>query len=250
MLKKITDSLLILFSHISPHKNCPRNQPITKITVHHNAGNIGIRALAEWLARITTRASYNYGISSLGEVAQFVYERCRSWASSSRDNDNAAVTIGVANNRLAPHWTVSAAAWNKLVELCVDICCRNPGIVQQDGTRGLWYDGTPRGSLTTHDMFARTICPGPYLKARMPELCKVVNRRLAEKLEEENLSPEKFDELMKNWLADRGELPPSPWAEKELEYAKAAKITDGTRPRSFVTREEAAIMALRSKSPQ
>ncbi|MCL2200324.1 MAG: N-acetylmuramoyl-L-alanine amidase [Oscillospiraceae bacterium] len=186
-LDNITNSLLTLFTMLSPHRSSPRNRPIAKITVHHNAGNILLRALGEWLARLTTRASYNYGISTAGESAQFVDERDRSWASSSRENDNAAVTIGVANNRLAPYWTVSAAAWNKLIELCVDICYRNPGIVQQDGTRGLWYDGTPRGSLTTHDMFARTVCPGPYLKARMPELCREVNRRLAEILEEENM---------------------------------------------------------------
>ena len=36
------------------------------------------------------------------------------------------------------------------------------------------------------------------------------------------------------------------WAEKELDAAVAAGITDGKRPHDFVTREEAAIMALRA----
>ena len=40
------------------------------------------------------------------------------------------------------------------------------------------YDGTKNGSLTTHDMFANTNCPGPYLKGRLQELANTVNARL------------------------------------------------------------------------
>ena len=40
------------------------------------------------------------------------------------------------------------------------------------------YDGTPNGSLTRHNMFAATSCPGPYLQGRFEELAKVVNDRL------------------------------------------------------------------------
>ena len=36
------------------------------------------------------------------------------------------------------------------------------------------------------------------------------------------------------------------WAEEELAAAVAAGITDGKRPHDLVTREEAAIMAMRS----
>lgn len=39
---------------------------------------------------------------------------------------------------------------------------------------------------------------------------------------------------------------PSGWAVDELEEAVAAGITDGTRPRGYATREEAAIMVLRA----
>lgn len=40
---------------------------------------------------------------------------------------------------------------------------------------------------------------------------------------------------------------PSAWAKPEWERAIEAEITDGTRPRGYVTREEAAIMALRAR---
>lgn len=42
--------------------------------------------------------------------------------------------------------------------------------------------------------------------------------------------------------AERDKMPPSDWAKDGLEKAKAAGITDGTRPRGFATREEVAIM--------
>ena len=42
--------------------------------------------------------------------------------------------------------------------------------------------------------------------------------------------------------AARDKLPVSDWAQDGLEKAKAAGITDGTRPRGFATREEVALM--------
>ena len=50
--------------------------------------------------------------------------------------------------------------------------------------------------------------------------------------------------------AERAGKPASGWAEKELAAAVAARITDGRRPRSFVTREEAAVMVLRGMEQQ
>ncbi|MCL2188465.1 MAG: N-acetylmuramoyl-L-alanine amidase [Defluviitaleaceae bacterium] len=179
-LEKITNSALAILKKISPHRNSPRNHPISKITIHHTAGNITLRALLEWLVRLTTRASYTYGITSAGETGMAVRERDRTWASSNAANDHRAVTIGVANSHGAPDWRVSDLAFAALIELCVDICLRNPAIVQQDGvTRGLWFDGTSNGSLTHHGMFANTTCPGPYLLSRFQEICMLVNTRLA-----------------------------------------------------------------------
>ena len=45
--------------------------------------------------------------------------------------------------------------------------------------------------------------------------------------------------------SERDKLPPSDWAKAGLEKAKAAGITDGTRPRGFATREEVALMVQR-----
>ena len=45
--------------------------------------------------------------------------------------------------------------------------------------------------------------------------------------------------------AARDKLPASDWAAEKLKQAKAAGITDGTRPRGFATREEVALMVQR-----
>lgn len=42
--------------------------------------------------------------------------------------------------------------------------------------------------------------------------------------------------------AERAKEPPSDWARVKLELARARGLTDGTRPRSYATREEVALM--------
>ena len=59
----------------------------------------------------------------------------------------------------------------KLIDLCVDICKRN-------GIAKLNYTGDKNGNLTRHNMFAATVCPGPYLQSKFPYIAEEVNKRL------------------------------------------------------------------------
>lgn len=167
----MSNSPLVNYTRISPNRNSPRNQPISKITVHHMAGNLSVETCGNVFAPSSRQASSNYGIGSDGRVGMYVEEKDRSWASSSAWNDHRAVTIEVANDQIGGNWHVSDAAWNKLVELCVDICRRN-------GMKSLVWTGGTDGSLTCHYMYASTNCPGPYLKGRMAELARTVTARL------------------------------------------------------------------------
>lgn len=167
----MSNSPLVNYTRISPNRNSPRNQPISKITVHHMAGNLSVETCGNVFAPSSRQASSNYGIGSDGRVGMYVEEKDRSWASSSAWNDNRAVTIEVANDQIGGDWHVSDAAWNKLIELCVDICRRN-------GMKSLTWTGDKNGSLTCHYMFATTSCPGPYLKSRMAELAQTVTAHL------------------------------------------------------------------------
>ena len=178
-MSNFTNSDLISLTRLSPNRNSPRNQPISKITIHHFAGNSTIEGVSNFLANPARQASYNYGIGSDGRIVLIVDERDRCWGSSSAWNDNRAVVIGVANNSGAPNWTVSDAAFESLIDLCVDICRRNPGIKQLNGKSGLWYDGTQNGSLTRHNMFSNQVCPGPFLQKRFQTICNIVNKKLS-----------------------------------------------------------------------
>lgn len=168
----MSNSSLVNYTKISPNKSSRNGNKISKITVHHMAGNLSVETCGNVFAPSSRQASSNYGIGSDGRVGMYVEEKDRAWTSSNAANDRQAVTIEVANNVLAPTWTVSDTAWNKLVDLCVDICKRN-------GITKLNWTGNSSGNLTTHDMFANTNCPGPYLKPKMPELANAVNARLS-----------------------------------------------------------------------
>ena len=147
-----------------------RGYKICKITPHHMAGKLSAQRCGELFQNPNRQASSNYGIGYDGEIACYVDEENRAWTSSNRANDCQAITIEVSNSGTGGNWLIPDAAWNSLVNLCVDICKRY-------GFR-LTYDGTPNGSLTRHNMFANTNCPGPYLQGRFPELVQVVNSRL------------------------------------------------------------------------
>lgn len=134
------------------------------------AGRLTAAQCANIFKNPARQASSNYGIGYNGEIACYVDEENRAWTSSNRANDCQAITIEVANSSTGGDWPISDASWNALVKLCVDICKRH--------NFRLEYDGTPNGSLTRHDMFANTNCPGPYLKSRLPELARVVNAKL------------------------------------------------------------------------
>ena len=163
----MTYSTLINGSTPIYNKCNPRTARIAKITPHHMAGNMGAAACAKYHRDSDRQASANYYIGTDGTIWGGVPEEFRAWTSSSWENDNQAITIEVANSAVGGNWPVSDAAFNALVRLCKDICTRYG--IQLDWT------GNSSGTLTCHDMFAATTCPGPYLKSKFPELVRLVN---------------------------------------------------------------------------
>lgn len=158
---------------IPAHSNnftAKRNSKITKITPHHAAGIVTAEDLGKIFQNENRVASSNYGIGFDGRIGCYVAEESRAWTSSSPSNDNQAITIEVSNSGGTPSWPISEASWNSLVNLCTDICKRY--------NFSLTYDGTPDASLTQHNMFTATTCPGQTLLGKLPELAKLVNSRL------------------------------------------------------------------------
>lgn len=168
------NSPLTAYAYLSPNADFPREDTIRKITIHHMAEDLDPRRLAKVFGNVDRKASANYGIGTDGEVVLYVEESNRAWTSSSPENDHQAVTIEVANDEVGGDWHVSDTAYDRLIELCTDICLRN-------GIKELTYTGDVTGNLTIHKMFLDTTqCPGPYLESRMPDIAEAVNARLEE----------------------------------------------------------------------
>lgn len=173
----MSNSSLVSYIRLSPNYSV-RPGAISKITIHHMAGNLSLKTCGNVFASSTRQASANYGIDSNGNIGMYVEEKNRAWTSSNRANDNVAVTIEVANDGGAPDWSVSDKAYSALIDLCVDICKRN-------GIKRLNYTGNASGNLTRHNMFTNTTCPGNYLQSRFPQIAEEVNIRLGENSTEE-----------------------------------------------------------------
>lgn len=167
----MSNSSLVNYTKLVKNYTAMGGKVNRKITIHHMAGNLSIETCAN-VFNGNRQASSNYGIGSDGRIGLYVEEHNRAWTSSSSWNDSQAVTIEVANDTLAPTWSVSAKAMASLINLCVDICKRN-------GIPKLVYTGDKNGTLTLHRFYANTCCPGPYIESKISYICNEVNRRLS-----------------------------------------------------------------------
>lgn len=167
-----SDSSLISEVILLPKSNYSekKSKTVKKITPHHAAGvNASLRGMANvWKGKTV---SANYGIDSQGKIALYVHEKDRAYTSCNGTNDGQAVTVEIANCKGAPNWEVSDAAVKSFILLSVDICKRNE-------MPGLTWTGKSNGTLTVHQMFKATACPGPYMMALMPWIAQEVTGRV------------------------------------------------------------------------
>lgn len=166
----MSNSPLVDVTILSPNYST-RADKIRKITLHHMAGKMTAAGCGEWFKTGTKAASSNYGIGYDGKIGLYVPEKYRAWTSSSRANDNQAVTIELSNSSVGGNWPVSDKVISRCIDLVEDICRRN-------GIAKLNYTGKTDGNLTRHDMFANTNCPGSYLGSKLSYIAAEVNNRL------------------------------------------------------------------------
>ena len=173
----MSNSPLVNFTRISPNRTSPRNHAIDTVTIHCVVGQLTVESLGAGFATTERRASSNYGIGKDGRIGMYVEEKDRSWCSSSRDNDNRAITIEVASDSKYPY-AVNDAAYKSLINLLVDICKRN------NIKKLLWKNDksligqVSKQNMTVHRWFANTECPGEYLYSRYGQIADDVNARL------------------------------------------------------------------------
>lgn len=250
-LKSMTNSSLVSHVHLSPNYST-RAHNLCYITPHHAAGVVTVETLGNIFAPKSRKASSNYGIGYDGRIGLFVNEWHRPWTSSSTYNDDRAITIEVSNSQVGGIWPVSDFAYKSLVDLCVDICKRyNKKKLLFLGSKAATLAYTPKSDelcLTMHNWYIATNCPGQYLESRFPELAKEVTNRLNEKDEVLDMTKEQLDKYVEDKVMSilyGVDTKPSEWAEKEVNEAKEFKITDGSRPLGYATRQEVMIMVAR-----
>lgn len=178
----MSNSKLVNYTRISPHRTRGRNHKIDKITIHHMAGNLSVETCGNVFQ--TRQASTNYGIGTDGRIGMYVEEKDRAWATANPPNDNRAINIELANDVVGGNWHVSDTAIEKCIDLCVDICKRN-------GISKLNFTGDKSGNLTMHKYFIATTCPGQYLASKFPYIAKSVNEKLGKPSKTPSKAPSK-----------------------------------------------------------
>lgn len=249
----MSNSPLVSYTKLSPNHSGKRKHVIDTVSIHCVAANATVEALGATFASPSRQASSNYGIGSDGRVALYVDEANRSWCTSSPDNDHRAITIEVANNGGAPDWPVSAAAYEALICLLVDICRRNPGIgrLRWLGDKSL-IGQVARQNMTVHRWFAAKACPGDYLYNRHGEIAAEVNRRLDAEKEDDvdidkliaEITNEQAYQLMAKAELHAKTLPEPDWSKKEGHWAAAvsAGVVDGSPERPMKRDEVVAVL--------
>lgn len=177
----MSNSSLVDCTVLSPNHSGKRTHKIDRITPHCVVGQLSAEAIGGCFTSPSRQASCNYGIGYDGRVCLIVDEANRSWCSSSSANDQRAVTIECASDKVAPY-TMNSAVYNKLVDLCADICKRN-GIKKllwfADKNKSLSYEpANGEAVLTVHRWFANKSCPGDWLYNRLGDLAARVNAKL------------------------------------------------------------------------
>ena len=179
----MSNSSLVTYTRITKNKTSPRNHAIDTISIHCIVGQWTAKQGCDYFATTDRECSSNYVVGKDGSIGLSVEEKDRSWCTSSRANDNRAITIETASDTTHPY-AVTDAAYEALIKLVADICKRNGKnkiIWFADKEKSLAYEPKPNEMImTVHRWFSNTACPGEYLYTHHGEIAQRVNEILNE----------------------------------------------------------------------
>ena len=193
-----TNSPLVDYTRISPHRGSRNGHVIDTITIHCAAAQAAVETLGRLFQ--TKQASANYGIGADGRVGMYVEEKDRSWCTSNNANDARAVTIEVACDNRHPY-AVKDAVYKKLITLVADICKRN-GIAKLVWSTDKYDRMNHKGgcNMTVHRNYENKACPGQWLYDRHGQIAAEVNKRLTE--DEEMVRWNKIEDVPEGFYRD------------------------------------------------
>lgn len=176
-----TNSPMVIYTNLTANHSGLRGHSIDRITPHCFVGQVTAKRGCDFFAN-ESPWSCNY-ICGIDGVGLCVEEKNRSWCSSSPANDSRAVTIECASDLSEPY-AFRPEVYNRLIDLCVDICKRNgKSKLLWLGTLAMTEAYTPKADemvLSVHRWYQPDkSCPGNWLMSRMDELAAKVTMKLA-----------------------------------------------------------------------
>lgn len=247
----MSNSKLVVYTKLSPHCTKPRQGKIKGISIHTMAGPGSVEGCGQVFQ--TSEASSHYGIGPDGRIGQYVLEENRAWCCSHKV-DHEVVTIEVSSiQSYKEPYECTAAAFESLIDLCVDICQRN-GIKELIWKEGKQYCPAFTGNWAVCNMVPHRYttdkgksCPGNYLFGKYGEIAERVNARLKGEDEDMDINKllsemtnEQAYELVKKAEIHAATLPDDEWSRQEgwWETAQEAGFSDGTSPVRHMKRNE------------
>lgn len=247
----MSNSKLVVYTKLSPHCTKPRQGKIKGISIHTMAGPGSVEGCGQVFQ--TSEASSHYGIGPDGRIGQYVLEENRAWCCSHKV-DHEVVTIEVSSiQSYQEPYECTDAAFESLINLCVDICQRN-GIRELIWKEGKQYCPAFTGNWAVCNMVPHRYttdkgksCPGNYLFGKYGEIAERVNARLKGEDEDMDINKllsemtnEQAYELVKKAEIYAATLPDDDWSQKEgwWEKAKKAGVSDGSSPVRHMKRNE------------
>ena len=98
-----SNSPLVTYTNLTKNRTSPRNHAIDTITIHCYVGQVTAKQGCDYFATTTRQCSANYVVGTDGSIGLSVEEKNRAWTSSSKSNDNRAITIEVASDKTHPY---------------------------------------------------------------------------------------------------------------------------------------------------
>lgn len=247
----MSNSKLVVYTKLSPHCTKPRQGKIRGISIHTMAGPGSVEGCGQVFQ--TSEASSHYGIGPDGRIGQYVLEENRAWCCSHKV-DHEVVTIEVSSiQSYEEPYECTEAAFESLINLCVDICQRN-GIRELIWKEGKQYCPAFTGNWAVCNMVPHRYttdkgksCPGNYLFGKYGEIAERVNARLKGEDDDMDINKllsemtnEQAYELVKKAEIHAATLPDDDWSQKEgwWEKAQEAGVSDGSSPVRHMKRNE------------
>lgn len=218
------------------------NNPNLSRYVAPNDGLLGTPSSRHW-NQSGTGACVHAFIGRLADGSVAVYQTlpwtARGWHSASGPKgsaNNSHISFEICEDGLDDAGYFEAV-YRQAVELTAMLCKQFGLDPLADGVVICHSEGHQRGIASNH---ADVMHWFPKYGKTMDDFRADTAQQMKE--EDEEMTQDQFDAMLNDWLTRQGKKEASSWARDGLTQAAAKGITDGTRPQSFATRQEVALM--------